>query len=93
MRDEVYSWRLSGELKSELEREARNRKVPVSSILETAVRDLLKNESNDVAEDETQHKLRSAAERCFGALASGQSNRAETARDELRKRLRRRRVR
>ena len=93
MRDEVYSWRLSGELKSELEREARNRKVPVSSILETAVRDLLKNGSNDVAEDETQRKLRSAAERCFGVLASGQSSRAETARDELRKRLRRRRVR
>ena len=93
MRDEVYSWRLSGELKSELEREARNRKVPVSSILETAVRDLLTSGGNDVAEDETQRKLRSAAERCFGVLASGQSNRAETARDELRKRLRRRRVR
>ena len=89
----MYSWRLSGELKSELEREARNRKVPVSSILETAVRDLLKNGSNDVAEDETQHKLRSAAERCFGVLVSGQSNRAETARDELHKRLRRRHVR
>ena len=48
MRTEVYSWRLSGELKSDLEREARLRKVPVSSVLETAVRDWLKKGDADV---------------------------------------------
>ena len=35
MKTEVYSWRLSGELKSDLEREARLRRVPVSLVLET----------------------------------------------------------
>jgi predicted transcriptional regulator len=90
MRTEVYSWRLSGELKSDLEREARLRKVPVSSVLETAVRDWLKKGDTDASEDETQRKLHSAAAGCFGVLASGNPRRAETARDALRTRLRRR---
>jgi len=90
MRTEVYSWRLSGELKSDLEREARLRKVPVSSVLENAVRDWLKKGDRDVPEDEAQRRLHAAAANCFGVLASGNSRRAETARDALRKRLRRR---
>jgi len=91
MRTEVYSWRLSGELKSDLEREARLRKVPVSSVLETAVRDWLKKGEADAPEDEAQLRLHSAAAGCLGVLASGNSHRAETARDVLRARLRRRR--
>ena len=90
MRTEVYSWRLSGELKSDLEREARLRKVPVSAVLETAVRDWLKKGDADVPEDEAQRRLHTAAAGCFGVFASGNSRRAETARDVLRKRLRRR---
>ena len=42
MKTEVYSWRLSAEAKADLEREARFRKVPVSTILDAAVRDWLK---------------------------------------------------
>jgi predicted transcriptional regulator len=90
MRTEVYSWRLSGELKSDLEREARLRKVPVSSVLETAVRDWLKKGDTDASEDEAQRKLHSAVAGCFGVLASGNPRQAETARDALRTRLRRR---
>jgi hypothetical protein len=93
MKTQVYSWRLSGELKSDLEREARLRKVPVSSVLETAVRDWLRKGDADLPEDEAQRRLHSAAASCFGVLASGNSRRAETARDVLRKRLRQRRVR
>ncbi|MFI5103017.1 MAG: hypothetical protein ACHP9V_06575 [Terriglobales bacterium] len=93
MRTEVYSWRLSGELKSDLEREARLRKVPVSAVLETAVRDWLKKGDADVSEEQAQRRLQSAAAGCFGVLASGNSRRAETARDTLRQRLRRRHAR
>lgn len=89
MRTEVYSWRLSGQLKSDLEREARLRKVPVSAVLETAVRDWLKNTEADAPEDEAQRRLHTAAANCFGLLSGGNSRRAETARDALRKRLRR----
>ena len=41
MKIEVYSWRLSAEAKADLEREARLRKVPVSTILDAAVRAFL----------------------------------------------------
>jgi predicted transcriptional regulator len=93
MKTEVYSWRLSGELKSDLERRARLRKVPVSAVLETAVRDWLKRSDTEVPEDEAQRRLQAAAADCLGTLASGNSRRAEKARDVLRKRLRRRHAR
>jgi post-segregation antitoxin (ccd killing protein) len=90
MKTEVYSWRLSGELKSDLEREARLRKVAVSSVLETAVRDWLKKSNTDAPDDQAQRKLHTAAARCLGVLAGLTSRRAETAREVVRKRLRRR---
>jgi hypothetical protein len=93
MKTEVYSWRLSGELKSDLERKARLRKVPVSAVLETAVRDWLKHSDTEVPEDEAQRRLQAAAANCLGTLASGNARRAETAHDVLRKRLRRRHAR
>jgi hypothetical protein len=93
MRSEVYSWRLSGELKSDLEREARLRKVPVSSILDLAVREWLKKSGLDVAGDEAQRELHTAAAKCLGVLAGATPRRAETAREAIRRRLRRRRAR
>lgn len=90
MKTEVYSWRLSGELKSDLERVARIRKVPVSAILESAVRDLLRQGAGHQSEEETQRRLHQSAARCLGVLASGNCRRAETARDLLRRKLGRR---
>ncbi|MGD0425882.1 MAG: hypothetical protein ABSC10_04110 [Candidatus Acidiferrales bacterium] len=91
MKAEVYSWRLSEELKSDLEREARLRKLPVSSVLDLAVRDWLKKSGANVAGDETQRALHAAAENCLGTVASGNSRRAETTRKTIRRRLQRRR--
>jgi hypothetical protein len=93
MKTDVYSWRLSRELKSDLEREARLRKVPVSAVLETAVRDWLKNGNADVSEDDAQRQLHRAAAACLGAVASGNPRRAEAARDAVRERLKRRHAR
>jgi len=90
MKTEVYSWRLAAELKSDLEQEARLRKVPVSSVLETAVRDWLKKGDADAPEDEAQRRLHSAAADCLGLFASGNARRAQTARNALRNRLKRR---
>jgi predicted transcriptional regulator len=42
MNTEVYSRRLSRELKTDLEREARQLNAPISSVLERAVREWLK---------------------------------------------------
>ncbi len=91
MKTEVYSWRLSGELKSELEREARLRKTPIASVLDLAVRDWLKKSGADVAGDAAQRELHAAAENCLGAFASGNSRRSGTARQTVRGRLQRRR--
>jgi hypothetical protein len=93
MRNEVYSWRLSSELKSDLEREARARKQKVSSILDLAVRDWLKNSRVDTESDEEQRRLHAAAASSLGVLAGRNPHRSETARVAVRARLARRRAR
>ena len=88
MKTEVYSWRLSGELKSDLERQARLRKVSISTILDMAVREWLKKSAIEVSGDEAQRKLHAAAEKYIGALKGLDRDRAETVRETVRKRLR-----
>lgn len=57
MKTEVYSWRLSENLKSELKRQARARQVPISSILDMALRDWLKRNDPGTEDQETQRRL------------------------------------
>jgi predicted transcriptional regulator len=90
MKSEVYSWRLSSELKSGLERQARLRKVSVSSILDTAVREWLKKSAIEVSGDEEQRKLHAAAGKYIGVLKGLDRDRSETVRETIRKKLRRR---
>lgn len=90
MKTEVYSWRLSSELKSELEREARLRKAPVSSVLELAIRNWLKKRAVSGDEDEEQRRLHEAAAKSVGALAGRHSRRSEAMRKLVRQRLARR---
>ena len=87
MKTEVYSWRISSELKSELERQAHLRKISISSILDLATREWLRNsvENND---DEEQRRLHRAAESSIGAVSGGDPHRAERAREIIRRRLR-----
>ncbi len=89
MRTEVYSWRLSRELKSDLEREARSRQVSVSAVLDSAVREWLKKSTPSSDEEEEQRRLHAAAASCLGTLASDNPRRAETARSTIRQRLNR----
>jgi predicted transcriptional regulator len=87
MRTEVYSWRLSAELKSDLEREARLKNVSTSAILEMAVRDWLRNGRADTADDGVQQKLQAEVANSVGVLAGRNPRRAETAREAIRKQL------
>jgi hypothetical protein len=90
MKTEVYSWRVSTDVKTGLEREARRRKLSVSTVLDLAAREWL-NKGGAAGDDgEEQLRLRSAAAACFGALASGQPHRSEDTREAVRQRLRRR---
>lgn len=90
MKTEVYSWRVSTELKSDLEREARLRKTSVSAMLDLAAREWLKTSAANVAEDEEQRRLHAAASECLGAFAGRDSRRAERGKQAIRERLRRR---
>jgi hypothetical protein len=87
MRTEVYSWRLSRELKSDLERAARRRKVRVSTVLDLAVREWLAKNAADIADDEEQKRLRAAVEPFIGAIAGRNPRRSEMGREIVRKRL------
>ena len=61
MDTEVYSWRVSRELKSDLERQARIRKTSLSAVLNLAARDWLKQSAMTIGEDEEQRRLHSSA--------------------------------
>ena len=89
MKSEVYSWRLTPEVKSDLERQARLRKMSVSSILDIAIRDWL-TKNADTSEKDIQARIHAAAEKCFGTIAGNSPHRAESARQIIRNRLRRR---
>jgi hypothetical protein len=90
MKTEVYSWRLSTDLKTGLEREARRRKTSLSSILEQAARDWLDKGGAEVESDEEQLRIRKAAFKCMGAISGKDPHRSENVRQAVRKRLRKR---
>ena len=91
MKAEVYSWRLSTNLKTDLEREARRRKLSVSSILELAAREWLKNTSAGDESEEEQRRLHQAASKSLGTFAGADARRSENVRHAVRQRLRRKR--
>ena len=93
MKTEVYSWRLSPDLKTGLEREARRLNLSLSAVLELASMDWLKkiaaaNDGND-----EQQRLHEAASKCLGTIESGDPLRSEKVRLTVRERLARRHAR
>jgi hypothetical protein len=90
MKSEVYSWRVSTDLKTGLEREAHRRKLSLAAVLDLAARDWLNKGGAEIEGDEEQLRLRKAASKCFGTVASGNAHRSENARQAVRQRLRRR---
>jgi hypothetical protein len=93
MKTEVYSWRLSPDLKTGLEREARRLNLSVSAVLELASMDWLKkiaaaNDGND-----EQQRLQETASKCLGTIGSGDPLRSEKVRLTVRERLARRHAR
>ncbi len=89
MKTEVYSWRVSTDLKTGLEREARRRKMSISAVLDLAAQEwLIKTGAGD-DDDEKQRRLSEAASKCFGILASGDARRSESVGQAVQQRLRR----
>ena len=90
MKTEVYSWRVSSDVKTSLEREARRRKISMAAALDAAAREWLQKSVMRNEGDEEQRHLRKAASKWFGKLSSGNAQRSETATERVRDRLRRR---
>jgi hypothetical protein len=90
MKTEVYSWRVSPDLKTGLEREARRRKMSLSAVLDLAAQEWLKKSDAGDDDDEKQQRLQKAAAECFGIFAGNDPGRSENAGKIVRGRLRRR---
>ncbi len=83
-KSQVYSWRLSLELKRALEAEARRRNLGLAELLENVTRGWL---AREVTQDDSD-AVRVRARKWFGALSSGEgSRRSEHVRELVRERL------
>ena len=60
MKSEVYSWRVSTDLKMDLEYEARRRKMSVAAVLDLAAREWLKKHADREDEKEQKRIIRRA---------------------------------
>jgi hypothetical protein len=90
MKTEVYSWRVSTELKIGLEREARRRKMSLAAALDLAAQDWLKKNGADVDDEREQKRLHEAGSKCIGTITSDDLPQANNVREAVRERLRRR---
>ena len=85
MRSEVYSWRLSRELKEDLEEAARREGISLARLLERIARDWLKAQATAAEDDEAeQERIRARAMRFVGSIQGGDPDRAAKARERVR---------
>ena len=87
----VYSWRLSSELKLELERQARREGVSIADLLERLAKEWLAVRSSGTLDDGEQRRLRNALRACVGTVASGDASGSENVRARVPARLARKR--
>lgn len=88
---EVYSWRLSPRLKSELEEAARAGEKSMAELLEEIAQEWLERfKDSNGDDDERQRVLHEATMKFVGSIRGDDPNRAENARSEVRARIARR---
>jgi hypothetical protein len=90
MKSEVYSWRLSHDLKCELEEGACRERVSVSQLLERIVREWLKTRAAAAEDEAEQERLRAVAMRFVGPIRGGDPDRHAEAAKRVRELLARR---
>ena len=88
MKTEVYSWRISTELKTDLEAEARREKLSVSALLDRlACEGLAERRSRSEGDDAEQARLHAVAEKLYGTIRGGGATRSQAVRALVRERL------
>ena len=91
MKSEVYSWRLSPDLKGALEDAARRERVSISRLLERIALEWLKTHPSAAGDDEAeQARLRAVALQFAGTIRGGDPDRAAEASKRMRELLARR---
>jgi predicted transcriptional regulator len=90
-KSEVYTWRVSPEVKGGLEEIARRERRSVSRVLDEIVAEHLQADAQESsAEADQQRRLHDRAARFAGRLSGQDPDRAASARDRVRARLRKR---
>lgn len=88
MKTEVYTWRLSPEVKTQLEGEARRRKITISKLLDEFVRKGLSSRSiAKIDDEEEQARLHAIAAKFSGIIAGNNPRRSQQVRELVRARL------
>jgi hypothetical protein len=85
---EVYSWRVSPELKMRLEAAARTKGISVAAALEQAVRTWLESDPGLIADEQEQERLQARARGFIGAFSSDEHYSKEALRRKIVSRLR-----
>jgi hypothetical protein len=92
-KSEVYSWRVSRDLKMALEAAALEEGISVAKLLERIAREWLDQRAAARPDDELeQERLRASAMRFVGILRSGDPDRSTMVRQRVRERLTKRRA-
>ena len=87
-KSEVFSWRVSPDLKAALERRARQEGRSVSGLLDRVVQDWLRNGKSDADDEAEQARLHREAAKHFGTILRNIPSHGEAARQAIRERLR-----
>lgn len=90
IKTEVYSWRLSHDLKTELEEAARVEEKSLAALLEEIAQGWLASSRRHGSSEAREERLRAAAASFVGAIEGKDPRRAETAGATVRFRLARR---
>ena len=88
IKSEVYSWRMSPELKTAIEDEARREGESLADLLERVVREWLnQRRQSSLADEREQERIRAAAMKAIGSIAGTDTTRSRRVRELVRARL------
>jgi len=93
-KSEVYSWRMTPDLKAQLEQRAREEGIGLAALLERISREWLRAKAAESSADEReQARIKAAAMRAIGTLKGDDPERSERVRERVRARLAQQRAR
>jgi hypothetical protein len=87
---EVYSWRITSATKTAIENQARREGTTVSALLDRITTEWIESRRGHTDDNAEQIRLHAGVQKTIGTIAGGNPKRAERARENVRKRLRRR---